>query len=175
MKRTIPALLGLLTLTAATTAPRQTACDTRGWGDAERTVVRAAPSPNARVIVVMRKRHGEDVNGDSPQFDIDAVSNGWFRIRNASYGGYDGPEFERPLFSGRGWVHGSQISGQLCGSTRFYTAPSERARSRPVPAAADAVNIRGLLDCQGSWVKVDSDIGIGWVNAFSNNQVTTCS
>lgn len=174
MKRTIRALLALLACTASA-APQQRACHTEGYGDAERTVVRAAPSPNARVIVVMRKRHGEDVNGDSPQFDIDAASNGWFRIKNASYGGYDGPEFERPLFSGRGWVHGSQISGQFCGGERYYTAPSERAHSRPIPLAAYDFGKISLLDCKDNWVKVKADFGIAWVRAFSNNQVTTCN
>jgi len=179
MKRSIPALLALLACTAATTAPRQTACDTRGWGATAKTVVLADPSPGARVLAIIPRRaateRGEDINGTFPEFDIKAASNGWFRIVHVTFGDYGDPAPLRPVFAGQGWVHGSQIGGQLCGGERFYAGPSERAHSRPLPAAADEVKIRRLLDCQGNWVKVDADIGIGWVRSFSNNQVTTCA
>lgn len=177
MKRTA-ALLATLACTGAA-APGAASCDTSGWGATARTVVRAAPAPNARMLASIPHRaareRGEDINGTFPEFHINAARNGWFRIDHVSYGDYGDPAPLRAPFAGQGWVHGSQISGQLCGGERFYTGPSERARSRPLPAAADAVRIRSLLDCRGNWVKVNSDIGTGWVQAFSNNQVTTCS
>ncbi len=178
MMKRAAALLAIVASTGAA-ASGPTTCDTRGWGSGPRTVVRAAPAPGARVLAILPHRgsteRGQDINGTMPEFHISAASSGWFRIDNAGYGDYGDPPPLRPVYAGQGWVHGNQIGGQLCGGERFYAAPSLRARSRPLPAAADEVKVRRLLDCQGNWVKIDSDIGIGWVRAFSSNQVTTCS
>lgn len=179
MKRTIPALLALLACTAAAAPPRQTSCDLKAWGSASPTVVRAAPSPTARILASMPQRKpkpGEDfVDGPSPEFHINAARGGWFRIDRAWHTGYDDPADDRELFSGQGWVHGSQIGADLVGGARLHTTPSDHARSRGIPPQAFDFGISRLLDCTGSWARIQARFGTGWVRGLCSNQVTTCA
>ena len=175
-------LWGLAMATAllggATTAPAPRACDVHGWGSAPRVEVRSAPSQTARLLATMRQRaaleRGQEVNGTFPEFHIGASQGGWFRIDSADYGDYGDPPPRQRLFRGTGWVRGDRIGGQVM-SGRLYTAPSEKSRSRPYGKEPDIVTIRRLLDCQGYWVKIEADIGTGWIQGLCSNQVTNCS
>lgn len=176
MKRAAPALVTLLACTGASPPP-ENSCNISGWGSAPRTVVRAAPAPGAKVLAVLPHRPaqegGQDINGSFPEFRITAARDGWFRIDQASYGDYGDPTPRRPLYSGKGWVRGDQIGGQLY-SGRLHVAPSQRARSRPYGMEPDSVSIRRLINCRGNWARIEADIGTGWVQGLCGNQVTTC-
>lgn len=176
MMKRAAAVLAILAGTGAA-APAASTCEIQGWGSTPRTIVRAGPSSSANVLAVLRHRaareRGEDINGTFPEFRIDAASNGWFRIGEATYGDYGDAAPSRPLFAGQGWVRGDQIGGQLY-SGRLHTLPRDSSPSRPYGKDTDAVSIRRLLDCKGPWVKVEADIGTGWAKGLCSNQVTTC-
>ncbi|MGE3693359.1 MAG: hypothetical protein AB7F98_18435 [Novosphingobium sp.] len=178
MIRGAVAMLAVLACTAATAPPRQNSCDLKAWGSKQHTVVRAAPSPNARILASLAQRKpksAEDyVDGPSPEFHINAARSGWFRIDRAWYTGYDDPADDRELFSGQGWVRGDQIGADLIGGARLHAAPSDRARSRQIPPSAFDSGIDRLLDCNGSWAKIEASYGTGWVHGLCSNQVTTC-
>lgn len=178
MRRIFLAGLTALCCTGAAPAPVTHSCDVTGWGSTPQVEVRAGPSPGTRMLAIMRQRAasegGQEVNGAFPEFHIVAASNGWFRIEQASYGDYGDPPPRQRLFRGTGWVSGDRIGGQLY-SGRLHTAPSEKSRSRPYGKEPDGVTIRRLLDCQGYWVKIEADIGTGWVHGLCGNQVTTCN
>lgn len=133
--------------------------------------VRAGPQATAPVIA--RLVEDKDATGSFVEFKVLGVSNGWFLIEHASHGDYGDPPPKVPVYAGRGWVSGSLIGGQLFAG-RLYDAPSATARSRPYGKDTDAVTVKRVLDCKGNWVKIDADIGTGWVRGLCSNQVTTC-
>lgn len=177
MKRMI-AMFALLACGAASPAARTNVCDVYGWGSTPRTQVRSAPAQGARFLGVLRHRAAvesdQEINGTFPEFRIIGAQGGWFRITGTDYGDYGDPLPRWRWFRGTGWVHGDQIGGQVMAG-RLHIAPSERSRSRDYGKPADIVEIRRLLDCQGHWVKVEADIGTGWIDGLCNNQVTNCS
>ncbi len=176
--RKIILVLALLAGGASAPAAPTHACDVHGWGSAAQTQVRASPSPGARLLGVLRQRpseeRGQEINGTYPEFRITGAQNGWFRITGTDYGDYGDPPPRWRWFRGTGWVRGDQIGGQVMAG-RLHQGPSEKSRSRPYGKEADMVTIRRLLDCQGLWVKIEADIGTGWIQGLCNNQVTTCS
>lgn len=177
MRRLI-ALTALLAGGAAAPAAGMHQCDVTGWGSAARLDIRAAPAAGARLLGTLRRRaaseNGEEINGTFPEFRIIGAQRGWFRITAAHYGDYGDPPPRWRWYRGTGWVRGDQIGGQLLAG-RLHTAPSEKSRSRPYGVEPDGVTIRRLLDCQGYWVKIEADIGTGWVHGLCSNQVTTCN
>ncbi len=168
----------MLACCAASPLPQVHRCDVHGWGSAPSTQVRAAPSASAPLLGLLRQRAategGQEVNGTYPEFHITGAQASWFRIAGANYGDYGDPAPRRAWYRGTGWVRGDQIGGQVL-SGRLHAAPSGRSRSRPYGKAADGVIIRRMLDCRGYWVKIEADIGTGWVEGLCSNQVTTCN
>lgn len=171
-------LLALLVCGGAAPLQPGSTCDVHGWGASPRVEVRAAPAANARLLGTLRHRaaveSGTDINGTFPEFHIVGAQGGWFRITGTDYGDYGDPLPRWRWYRGTGWVRGNQIGGQVLAG-RLHVAPSKRSRSRDYGKPADIVTIRRLLDCQGHWVKIEADIGTGWINGLCNNQVTTCS
>ena len=171
-------LSALLLTVAAAPGPGTSVCRASGWGVGPQVDVRAAPSPSGRVLARLVPRAAEqdgvDLNGALPEFRIHGARGGWFLIGEASFGDYGDPKPRRPLYAGQGWVRGDQIGGQLMPG-RLYSAPTQRSRSRAYGKGTDEVEVKRLLDCTGTWVKIEADIGTGWVNGLCSNQVTTCS
>ncbi len=178
MMRKILSLAAMLACCGAAPMPQTHGCDVHGWGSAPVMQVRAAPSPGARLLGVLRQRAadegGQEITGTFPEFRITGAQGGWFRITGADYGDYGDPAPRRAWYRGAGWVRGDQIGGQVLAG-RLHAAPAETSRSRRYGKDADAVTIRRLLDCRGFWVKVEADIGTGWVHDMCSNQVTTCN
>jgi len=180
MKKLLMALAAGLVCGAAapSSAPSTNSCNVHAWGAARSTEIRAAPSGDARLLGTFRRRaaveSGTDINGPFPEFRIDAARGGWFRVVHADYGDYGDPLPRWRFYRGTGWVRGDQLGGQVLAG-RLYAGPSERSTSRDYGKPADIVEIRRLLDCKGRWVKIEADIGTGWVNGICNNQVTICN
>jgi hypothetical protein len=128
----------------------------------------------ARLVPRSAVQGGVDINGTLPEFEIRGFRAGWFLIGGASYGDYGDPPPVRRLYAGEGWVRGEQISGEILPG-RLHVAPSPRSRSRAYGKGTDEVTVKRLLACEGSWMKIDSDVGTGWVPGLCGNQVTTCN
>jgi hypothetical protein len=140
--------------------------------------VRVAPSLTAKVIARLPERPNIE-NGSHPEFKILGFKDGWFLIDDASYGDYGDPLPPRPLYAGKGWVHGSKLGGGLVSgamSSALAAEPRDEApRATAKPKDGDYIQVRALLACKGEWVKVNSNIGIGWAFGLCSNQVTTCN
>jgi hypothetical protein len=157
--------------------PRDTtACSFRAWAadpDPQGLNVRSAPNLKAAVLGHYIWRKNADA-GNFVEFNVKGFRDGWFLIDGGSYGDYGDAPSEAP-YGGRGWVHGSRIAGQLLGLTHGLRAePDAKASEKPLGKAPDAVVVKQLLACKGDWVKIDTDVGTGWVAGLCSNQVTTC-
>lgn len=154
-----------------------TVCSFRAWAadpDPQGLNVRSAPNLKAAVLGHYIWQKNADA-GNFVEFNVTGSRDGWFLIDGGSYGDYGDPPPKEPLYSGRGWVHGSRIAGQLLGLTHGLRAePDSKAPEKPLSKAPDAVVVKQLLACKGDWVKIDTDVGTGWVAGLCSNQVTTC-
>jgi hypothetical protein len=151
-----------------------TRCDFSAWSQdstPQGLNVRAGPRANAPVIARLVEQ--KQATGSFVEFEVIGVSNGWFLIDHASHGDYGDPPPRVPVYAGQGWVSGSLVGGQLLAG-KLYDAPSDSARSRLYGKDTDAVQVKRVLDCTGEWVKVEADIGTGWVHGLCSNQATTC-
>jgi hypothetical protein len=157
--------------------PDTVACSFRAWAadpDPQGLNVRSAPNLKAAVLGHYIWLKNADA-GNFVEFNVKGFRDGWFLIDGGSYGDYGDPPPPEPLYSGRGWVHGSRIAGQLFGTTHGLRAePDSKATEKPLGKAPDAVVVKQLLACKGDWVKIDTDVGTGWVAGLCSNQVTTC-
>lgn len=157
--------------------PDTIACSLRAWAadpDPQGLNVRAAPNTSAAILGHYIWRKNADA-GNFVEFNINGFKDGWFLIDGGTYGDYGDPPPPEPVYSGRGWVHGSRIAGQLLGLTHGLRAePDAKASEKPLGKAPDAVVVKKLLACKGNWVKLDTDVGTGWVAGLCSNQVTTC-
>lgn len=156
--------------------PDTVACSFRAWAadpDPQGLNVRSSPNLKSDILGHYIWRKNADA-GNFVEFNVKGFKDGWFLIDGGSYGDYgDAPVV--PPYSGRGWVHGSRIAGQLLGLTHGLRAePDAKAAEKPLGKAPDAVVVKQLLACKGDWVKIDTDVGIGWVSGLCSNQVTTC-
>jgi len=155
-------------------------CDLEGWSrdkDPNGLNVRAAPNGSAPVVARLPWRPKAE-NGSFVEFKILGFKDGWALISGANYGDYGDPPPATPLYSGKGWVHGSLIGGQLVGGQNVVglnSEPKDSADRLPRPGAVEEVEVKALLDCRGPWAKIDSNIGVGWVYGLCSNQVTTCN
>jgi len=139
--------------------------------------VRAAPSASAAVLARLPKWTKAD-NGPYPELTILGFKDGWFLIEGAHYGDYGDPPPPKPLYAGRGWVHGSKLGGTLMGgdqSSRILMEPRAGAPRVSVKGKADSADVRALLECKGDWAKVRTGVGTGWARGICANQVTTCN
>lgn len=128
------------------------------------TNVRAAPASTAKVIA--------KVDPANAVATIREARSGWFRVDSIiDY------ENDKPLFRGRGWVHGSVLGLSVgSGEPKLYAEPSTHAMmlQRLTPDG----NMLELIDCRGDWVKVRVDnTKMGWMASSSqcSNPFTTCS
>ena len=140
--------------------------------------VRAAPSLTAKVIARLPIQP-RIASGSNPEFKILGFKDGWFLIEGANYGDYGDPPPPKPLYAGKGWVHGSKLGGGLVSgamSSALWSEPRDDAPPATAkPKDGDYVQVRSLLACKGEWVKVNSNIGTGWAFGLCSNQVTTCN
>jgi len=171
------ALMAVMGAGAATVEipAKMTRCSFSAWSQditPQGLNVRAAPRAAARVLA--RLVEEKQATGAFVEFRVLGVSNGWFLIEGASHGDYGDPPPKTPVYAGKGWVSGSLVGGQLLAG-KLYDAPSETAHSRPYGKDTDAVEVKRVLDCNGDWVQVEADIGIGWVRGLCSNQATTCA
>lgn len=158
--------------------PRDTvACDLSAWSrddDPAGLNLRAGPTTGAAVLGRLPKRR-DGAEGVLVEMHVIGFKDGWFLIENPTYGDYGDPPPKAKLPTGRGWVHGSKLGGQLLGTTgRLRDTPSPTAGGTPVGPDADAVEVVALLACRGRWVRIESGKGTGWVEGLCSNQVTTC-
>lgn len=154
-------------------------CDASGWTTKSNAEIRAGPSADAPLLATVSpraKREGSvEIIGPLPEFEIHGYRDGWFLISGTSYGDYDGdPQPEVPLYSGNGWMRGEDISGEVLPGG-FRPEPSLDSPSRAYGTYSDSVVVTRVLACKGYWVKVETDVGSGWVAGLCGSQVTTCS
>ena len=71
-------------------------------------------------------------------------------------------------------MRGDQIGGQLYAG-RLHVGPTATSHSRAYGKGTDEVTVKRLFACQGTSMKVETDIGSGWVPGLCGNQVTTCN
>jgi hypothetical protein len=173
--------VGTGALAASVSVPQDTiSCKLEGWStdkDPKGLNVRAAPDASAPILAKLLPRPQAE-SGSLAQFEILGFKDGWVLIKGASYGDYGDPPPATPLYSGMGWVHGSRVGGQLVGGQNvvgLYSEPKDTAKRLPRPANVDEIAVNALLGCTGSWAKVDTNIGVGWVYGLCANQVTTCN
>ncbi len=127
-------------------------------------------------------------NGYGIEFRIVGFKDGWLLIEGAEDPDYDGAAPRgRTIYGGRGWVSAKLVSssvaqGDLMSSPHHDAAVTLRL-SGDVDGAhygADSVPIRQILECRGSWTRVEVEdppsrrSHTGWVSRLCGNQVTTC-
>ena len=153
------------------------ACAAEGWAahpDSAALNVRAAPNTTAAILGHHIWRKNAEA-GNFVEFHIKGSKDGWLLIEGGSYGDYGDPPPAEPVYSGLGWVHGSRVAGQLLGGTHSLSAEADpKSAQTPLGKAPDAVVVKKVLACKGIWVKLETDVGTGWVAGLCSNQVTTC-
>jgi len=153
-----------------------TACNTEGYAidkDPAGLNVRAGPSASAPVVARFKYR-AKETDAPSVEVHIIGYKDGWLLIEGGSYGDYGGIT-PPPVYSGKGWVKATMMSGQFIGGAQgLLQEPSYRSPFKHFSAFSDDVGIKHLLACRDHWVKVDTTEGSGWVYGFCSNQVTTC-
>lgn len=149
-------------------------CTINAWSnDPDPAGLNMRSAPDAKAPVVARFAQRPEGEGSLVEFDVIGFRNGWFLVTHATYGEYGDPPPKKPLYVGKGWVHGSRLSGQLFAGG-FHDRPDDAAPGRPYGVDTDAVQVRQLIECRGEWAKVATDVGTGWVKGLCSNQVTTC-
>jgi len=156
-----------------------TPCDFKAWAmdpDPKGLNVRAAPDAAAEVIARFVERTKE-ANGQYVEFRAHGFKNGWLLVEGGEYGDYGDPPPRTPVYKGWGWVSASLVGGALTSidGDGLHEAPTDGSKARPLGRGIDEIKVRKILGCAPNWVKVDTDVGAGWVHSLCSNQVTTCS
>ncbi len=161
----------------------QTACDLAGWAideDPAGIKVHASPSEDSPVLgtlpPLVQNPDGYDFVAD---FDIVGSHNGWLLIAHGRDYPYGQPE--RAAYSGKGWVHGSQVTFRVQ-SGQGHLKPDPHSR-RLVDLhddwLTDVGSINQVLACDGKWALLDYSLETAtrhtaWFRHICPIQETTC-
>jgi len=152
----ISGMTGVPLPAAAVQAPAtpRTTCDIGGWSvDPEGQNVRAAPSPQARILGRLAP-YAPPGGGQTPygsRFTISAASNGWFYIDAVSDPFVHQGRIDYRNAPVRGWISGRYVRFRIISELGF-AEPSARART--VYSGDPQPVFDRLIDCRGEWARV---------------------
>lgn len=180
-------------LFAALTLPALAAsniCDFHAYADDRDpggTNVRSGPGTDYGIVGVLKVVHAASGYDWSPEFDVTAFDDGWFRIGDASIGDF-GDTPPGTVFEGPGWIS-SRLVGFEIEDPQLRAGPSLDAatlldmNSIYDPANdwnLDEVRVQAVYGCEGGFLDVvvtnlSGERRRGWITDLCGNQATTCS
>jgi hypothetical protein len=161
-------------------------CQFEGWSndpDPAGLPVRYEPQPDSASLGRLPPPRVIGLDELAVLVKVTGYRDGWFRIDSAFFPGEADANYRpsAPAFRGTGWVPTAMVKATL-GADALLVAPRRDARRKAAltgkrggfPITPDTVAVKRLLSCSGTWVEVDTEFGIGWVERVCARQLGSC-